>query len=357
VAEPSKELPGHGAWNGPPSRYRRAIAIDARQPYYNLRANGACGDLAIAPTAATAERLGRQSALWRPRPDGGDVLVPQGALVALAGGPPLLFTVDIARAGFSTVTDLPPGFGSGALTLCLSNRRSRAGRGEDAAIAPDWTRSIGIEAALARAESLRRNEPGPSAAGAASRTDGWAGSEEAAVFLDEAARQATETRLRRLPFALLELHVSAPVDAAGADGVYPLRPAPSGDALPVRYGLEFEPRRTRWRYVVATRGGSVDAATLSVLDPAAKPVLFEADVSGVGPLPGADSTRAFLSSEPIALAQRPLRSFYLQGERSAGRRGPAKLIDPLPGPGPDALVHRGGGGDAAALVSEIYVYL
>lgn len=356
MAEPSKALPARAAWNGPPPRYWRAIAIDARQPYYNLRSDGACGDLAIAPTAGTAERFGRQAVLWRPRRDGGDVLVPAGALAALAGGPPLLFTVEIVRPAFSAVTDLPPGFGGGALTLCLSNRRSRAGLGEEAAIAPDWTRSIGVEAALERAGSLRRNEPGPSAASTGSR-DGWAGSEEAAAFLDEAARQATGTSPRRLPFALLELHVSAPVDSAGAGGVYPLRPAPSGDVVPVRYGLEFEPRRTRWRYVVAIRGGAVDSATLRVRDSAEKPVLFEADVSAVGPLPGADATRAFLSSEPIALAQRPLRSFYLQGERSAGRRGPAKLIDPLPGPGPDALVHRGGGGDAAALVSEIYVYL
>ncbi len=350
MAEPSNALAAPAAWNGPPPCYRRAIAIAARQPYYNLRSDGACGDLAIAPTAETAERFGQQAVLWRPRRDGGDVLVPAGALKALAGGPPLLFTVEIARPAFSAVTDLPPGFGGGALTLCLSNRHSRAGLGEEAALAPDWTRSIGVGAALERAGSFRRNAPG-------SRIEGWAGSEEAAAFLDEAARQATGTSLRRLPLALLELHVCAPVDAAEDEGVYPLRPGATEEVAPVHYRLEFEPRRTRWRYVIATRGGAVDAATLSVRDPAEKPVLFAADVSAVGPLPGADATRAFLSAEPIALAQRPLRSFYLQGERSAGRRGPAKLIDPLPGPGPDALVHRGGGNDAAALVSEIYVYL
>lgn len=357
MAERSKDLPAPAAWNGPPPCYLRAVAIDVRQPYYNLRAEGACGDLAIAPTAGTAERFGRQAVLWRPRRDGGDVLVPAGALAAFAGGPPLLFTVEIARSAFSTVTDLPSGFGSGALTLCLSNRRSRAGLGEDAAIAPDWACSIGVEAARERAEGLRRNEPGPSAAPVGSRIAGWAASAEAAAFLDEAARQATGTGSMRLPFALLEIHVSAPVDSAGADGVYPLRPGATADVVPVRYGLEFEPRRTRWRYVVTTRGGAVDAATLSVCDSAEKPVLFAADVPAVGPLPGADATRAFLSSEPIALAQRPLRSFYLQGERGSGRRGPAKLIDPLPGPSPDGLVHRGGGDDAAALVSEIYVYL
>lgn len=355
MPETSQPRPASGSLNGPPARYRLAVSIAVRQPYYNLRADGACEDLAIAPTAGTVERLARQAVLWRPRRGGGDILAPAGALAALAGGSPLLFTVDIARTVFCAVTDVPPGFGSGALTLCLSNRRSRAGPGEDAAIAPDWVRSIGVEAALGRAEGLARNEPGPSAAPGAG-IEGWAGSAEASAFLDEAARQATGTGLRRLPFALLELHLSAPDGDSGA-GVYPLRAGAQAHAGPVRYRLEFEPRRTRWRYVVATRGGMVDAAKLEVRDHAEKPILFEADVPAVGPLPGADSTRAFLSSEPIALAQRPLRSFYLEGERSAGRRGRSKLIDPLPGPGPDSLVHRGGGGDDAAPVSEIYVYL
>ncbi|HEX8622834.1 MAG TPA: hypothetical protein VF718_12780 [Allosphingosinicella sp.] len=357
MADPPKALATPSAWNGPPPRYRRAIAIAARQPYYNLRSDAACFDLAIAPTAGTAERLRRHSVLWRPRRDGGDLLVPGGAPAALAGEPPLMFTVEIERPAFSAVTDLPPGFGGGAATLCLSNRHSRAGTGDEAAITPDWSRSIGVEAALERAASLRRNEPRPSPAPKDSRIEGWAASGEAAAFLDEAARQATGTRLRRLPFALLEIHLSEPVDAAGDGGVYPLSPGPAADLAPVQYQLQFEPRRTRWRYVIAIRGNAVDAATLSVGDAAEKPILFEADDSGVGPLPGADQTRAFLSAEPIALAQRPLRSFYLQGERGAGRRGLAKLVDPLPGPGPDALLHRGGGDDASALVSEIYVYL
>jgi hypothetical protein len=357
MSEQPQKLSPPGAWNGPPACYRRAISIAVRQPYYNLRADGACRDLAIVPTAGTAERLGRQAVLWRPRSDGGDLLAQEGSLAALADGSPLLFTVEIVRPAFITVTDLPPGFGTGALTLCLSNRRSRASLGADAGIAPDWTRSIGVAAALERGQSLRRNEPALSAAPAPGRIEGWAGSGEAAAFLDEAARQATATGRRRLPFALLEFHLSPPADAAGGGGVYPLRPGASADVVPVRYWLDFEPRRTRWRYVVASRGAVVDSATLSVGDPAEKPVLFEADVCAVGPLPGADSTRAFLSAEPIALAQRPLRSFYLEGERSVGRRGAAKLIDPLPGPGPDSLLHRGGGGDASALVSEIYVYL
>jgi hypothetical protein len=348
VAEPAKDLAAAPARNGPPPGYRRAIAIDVRQPYYNVRADGACADLAIAPTAGTAERLGGQRVLWRRRPDGIDILVPPGALAALAGGPPLFFTVGIERPSFCAVTDLPAGFGSGAASLCLSNRRSRAAPGEGSVIAPDWTRSIGMEAALDRAESLRRNDPAPP-------IDGWAGSAEAAAFLDEAAGMASNSR--RLPFALLELHIAAPGDGGGAEGVYPLRPGTDEAVAPVRYGLEFEPRRTRWRYVITSRSGTVDPATLSVCDPAEKPVLFAPDVAAPGPLGGSDATCAFLSAEPIALAQRPLRSFFLQRERGAARRAPLKLVDPLPGPGPDALVHRGGGGDGSAAVSEIYVYL
>jgi hypothetical protein len=323
----------------------RAAALDVRQPYYNLRADGVCEDLALAPTAATSRRIARCGFLWRSRRDGGDLLSPaspaeaagEQALAELLRGPPLMFVLAISRPSFVSVTDVPAGFEHGRASLCISNRDSRpvaepaAATAAIAAIVPHWERIVDLAA----------EPPAPGA---------WAGTPEAGPFLEEAARQAAVKG--RLPFAMIALHLTAPDGENG--GVFPIS---AGVPEPVRYRIEFEPRRTRWRYVVGTRGAAIQASTLAIGDGAGDPVRFTEDLPALGPLPRATATRAFISGEPIALAQRPLRTFYLEGRRSSAGRSPARLIDPLPAPPADAVLHRGAAGDAAAAVSEIYVYV
>jgi len=349
----------------PPRGYARAAVIDVRQPYYNLRSDGVCEDLAVAPTAETRERLARCGFLWCGRSDGGDLLAPaaladaagERTLDALLNGPPLIFVIEIARPTFAGVTDVPVGFGAGGASLCLSNRDSRRIAGGSAAaavaaIAPAWERFVDLAAACDRARQLSREAAGEDGGAAPAGIAGWAGTAQAAPFLDEGARQVAGPR-RRLPFAILAIHLTAP-DERAADAVFPV----SGRSIePVRYRLGFEPLRTRWRYVVGMRGGAAEFDALEVSGGPDDPLSFVADEPALGPLPGAVATRAFVSPEPLALAQRPHRSFHLKGVRRGGRRAPATLIDPLPAPPPGAVLHRGAPGDAAAAVSEIYVYV
>ena len=373
--------------------FLRAISIDVRQPYYNDNADFACGDLVVAPTPVTLERIARLGGLWRPRPDGGDIVVSTvltsafGELMATlnadpaAGArhlrdqlfwPPLMFTVDIGRPNFLNVTDVPAGFGVGGKTLCLSNRHSRGDDGHapsgpvaEATIAPAWERSITLHVAQEHSD-----DPPQDAAAVAwrklvpadARSRAWWWEAEAARFLEEAARQAAESRSRRLPFALLELYVSAPADepGPGPGSVYPIgmtasSSAPEEDGLtPVRYRLAFDAKATRWRYIVETRGGAVAADTLKISASAETAVTFaqEKDLTPA-PLERGQAALAFLSDREIPLERRPTTSFYLEG--TAGRRSAVKLIDPLPAPEPDALWHRRPPGEGD--VSEIYVFV
>jgi hypothetical protein len=371
-----------GPWGGPPSQYVRAVSLDVRHPYYNLRSSdGVCEDLALAPTRETAERLARYGLLWRRRGDGGDILAPTslalaleaelapgrsdwpGGLARLVRGPPLLFTATVARPAFVGRTQIPAEAECGRLSLCLSNRRSRriadspgpAGTSL-ADLDPDWSRSVATAAAFEEAERLSdeaagRPERKPNVAAIAD----WAATPEAEHVLREAARQATGSRERRLPFALVEIFMTAPGEGSS---VYPISIGSGarggGEIVPVRYRIPFEARRTRWRYVVGTRG-TVDPSTLRIGEAARAPLAFVEDEPALGSLAGAVETRAVLSGEAITLAQSPQRRFFLEGRPKGGRRGPVKLIDPLPAPAADALLHRGS--NDGERVSEIYVYV
>jgi hypothetical protein len=153
---------------------------------------------------------------------------------------------------------------------------------------------------------------------------------------------------------------------AGADGVWRLgKPVASpsiarqgahlrlslpvgGDAKAVgrRYRLDLTSRSTAWKYILLDDWGDV---TPMVVDPAGK-IAF----SAAAPEPIADgrSALAIVSSDAIALSERPSQRFQLRAANDGGAG--ALLIATLPAAAPGHL-----GMDAAAakprMVSEIYV--
>jgi hypothetical protein len=344
--------------------YSRLVSFDLRHDYYDGAPGdgpGRCRDLALEPTPGTSARLARHGLLWRGRPDGLDIILGarqrtrlaeafaksaaeapgSGAadmLRTLLGGP-LLFTLRILDPRFLNVTVLPAHLGSGNAALCLSNRRSRPGPGEVAAIAIDGSREIPLEIAayewmLANSRELDEKDRA------------------------EAAEGRGDPRAARLPLAFVELLLAPPAEEPGRsvpEGPFAMTASGPGEltVAPVRYEIRFAARATRWLYVVADRSGNLVEGSLSVEDPASGEAAFK-PTDPVLRIPGALGAYAFLSDEPVPLRQQP-RRFVLKGTTRNAPRRVRSLVDPLPAPAADSPPRRGR--DGAADVSEILVFV
>jgi hypothetical protein len=364
----------------------RLMSVDIVHPFFAAAGEdeGLCPDLGIWPTPATLARLAPLGLRWRRRTGGGDILGP-GALLekadaaaragdALPGTtgrirsaaiPPLTFGMFILDPNILNLTALEPGFGTGRRTLCLSNRWSRPDARGHAVIQPDAARSL--EASWAEAAEARRRNAHTAEEREPPRlkdAPDWWRSPEAQLFLDEAIGHLDNWRGRRLPFALLELHVHRPADGTpcGPDAAFPLRLAGAGAGDPaaapgvarVHYRIPFAARETRWRYVIADREGRLDLESLAIAPRGASRPLFLAEAAPARPVPGARAAVTFLSAETIPLRRTGAASFRLTG-RSADSQRTRTLVDALPTPGADQLPLGTAGSPGS--ISEMFVFV
>lgn len=330
------------------------VAIDLRHEYEAVAgaAAGACRDLIVEPSALTAARLERYGLLTRTRADGLDLLIPAHAASALREaavaaadkrgiappfGPPLLFTLRIVQPDFLNVTQLPARSGRGGKPLRLSNADNEPSTHERA------TLTMGPPDDASKRETARNaGETGLGPKGWWSESKG----EEAAAGEEEAE---ILSRVAAAPFALLKLHL-APFGRG--NGLFPFQPAAEDPVARVRYELVFEARRTRWRYVVVDRAGTLDVERLAIAESGgtAQPFRRERPDPQV---PGGARTAAFLSDAALPVLRRPRARFRLEGIPRAGRRSIRPLVDPLPAPGAQSVTARADGAD----LSEIYVFV
>jgi hypothetical protein len=345
-----------GEGTNPPAAgaYGLWAAIDLRHEYEAVAdaAAGPCCDLTVEPTALTAARLERYGLLTRTRADGLDLLIRADAASALRVaasaaadargrpprfGPPLLFTLRIARPEFLSVTQLPAGSGCGGKALVLSNAGNAPTAQKQARLAVEPGGGRATPDTLPKAGEAN---PGPTGWWSESKGEEAAAGEEAAEILADVLAQ---------PFALLQLHLAPP---RGGKGLFPFDPAAGEPVAPVRYEMVFEARKTRWRYVVVDRAGTLDVEQLAIVEPGGTADPFRRERPDPQ-VPGGARTAAFLSEKVLPVLRRPRARFRLEGIPRAGRRSVRPLVDPLPAPGAQSLTARADG----AAVSEIYVFV
>jgi hypothetical protein len=383
------------------------ISIDIRHVYYagSGKADAACADLEIWPTARTAARLAPLGLHWRRRPDGGDIFGPKslaGAfksrLEQLRGeklsaaklgpklfGDPLMFALFIRNPHFVNITELPADLGDGRNVLCISNRSNRgpsppssdpspsgrAGGGPGDAVGlilPKPYKVIPVRAvhflaerrehAYYRKDDRKDDEPRKIPAS----FPAWVKSRKAKHFVSEAIGHLTRWRKRTLPFAFLEIYPYQPVDDLGT-GRYSLFPATlelGADGgveelgyRPVRYQIQFDSRKTRWRYVIADRDGRFCGESFAIAGVGEKSGFKKA---GRPDVPGAMSSFAFESKEAIKLRREAAQHFHLLGSHPEKPDRELSLVDPLPVPAAHEIPVRGPkkGGDR---ISEMFVFV
>jgi hypothetical protein len=380
------------------------ISIDIRHVYYAQagEADGVCTDLEIWPTARTAARLAPLGLHWRRRPDGGDIFGPKSLSDAFKTelnklppaqlsdpelgpklfGDPLMFSLFIRHPHFVNITDLPSDLGDGRNVLCISNRSNRgpsppssdgtpsdsaAGRSAEVVglILPNPDKVIPVRAANVLAEQREH---------AHFRSTGeelkipdwiptWVRNREAEHFVREAIGHLTRWKKRTLPFAFLELYPYHPVDDLGSGrySIFPatLEPEPDGGVQelgyrPVRYRIQFDSRKTRWRYVIADRDGRFCSDKFAIAGPEKGLGFAEAGHPNV---PGAKSSFAFESKEEIKLRRQAAQHFHLVGSRQDQPARELRLVDPLPVPAAHELPLRDDRPKGDARISEMFVFV
>jgi hypothetical protein len=397
------------ATGGDKERLRRnivqlTISIDIRHVYYAQagEADGVCPDLEIWPTARTAARLAPLGLHWRRRADGGDIFgpkslsdafnarlskLPRAQLSAAELGPklfgdPLMFALFIRHPHFVNITDLPSDLGDGRNVLCISNRSNRGPSPPSTApspsepaegglggavglILPNPDKVIPVRAATFLAEQ-REHAHFRSTGEELKIPDwipAWVRNREAEHFVREAIGHLTRWKKRTLPFAFLEIYPYHPTDDIGS-GRYSLFPAilePAADGgveelgyRPVRYRVQFDSRKTRWRYVIADRDGRFCTDKFAVAG-AGKEFAFEE--AGRPDVPGAKSSFAFESKEAIKLRRQAAQHFHLLGSLREQPGREQRLIDPLPVPAAHELPLRDGRPEREGRISEMFVFV
>lgn len=319
-------------------------------------------------------RLEQLGLLWKPRADGGDIIVTDmqerafsQLLAALLEGEaaspdmaqqtaeallsaPLMFHVRAVNPSFFAFTAGVDDLGAGARTLCLSNRDAKAvdpgaGGAARARVEPDFACTLALPA---QPEKVGDAMLDPAAS--------WGSADRVGPFAAEVKRAAQQGATCRLPMALLAIDVVAPADSADAAVLFPVRLAPpatgktAADYLyPIRYILAFAARATHWAYVFSSADASLLQA-LTVEDARGK--------IGFDPHPGPEMPQgrasiAFVSDVPILLDEAPGEHFALH--RRAGPRARREtLIARLPAPHASTLPQPAPKGSR---LSEIHIAL
>ncbi|AQR73689.1 hypothetical protein [Sphingomonas sp. LM7] len=362
-------------------RYVRFLSIDVRHEFYN-RDQGVCTDIAIEPTPRTRERLKLYGYIVRCRDDGVDLFWDAG-VQAQANGvfadlqrrfgqvpadiwarlyePPLLFTLRLREPRFAVFTDMPSDFRIGDPPLQLSSRANIPGADGEARLAIDWSAQLDRPSIV---ESRGMEGLGNSAPPEDAKPEP---KPLAPQDQGPAARERGQFERRSQAFALLDLHFTradpAPSDAWDGMPVdrTPATPrsGPPSFFRPVRYTLGFEARRTRWRYLVAARDGSVDAASLSVVGPDGCDAGFRRD-DAPRRLPDGRVAACLTADDPRAILASPDAHLALMGRPLAGRSWPRALVDRLPGPSSENILPASAvppTGDQPPAWSDIYVFV
>jgi hypothetical protein len=335
-------------------RYDRFISIDIRHEFHNRDA-GRCADIVIAPTPRTRERLALFGYVVRQRPDGIDLFwdlavraqansifaglqarlgqVPEDVWARLFE-PPLLFTLALANPRFPIFTEMPTDFRIGDPPLRLSTRANLPGADGQAALTVDW------DARLERTSIVETR--GMEGLGTSAPTDGDA-PDPAPRPAEQgpAAQERVQVERGSQALALLDLHFTRadPAPVKGWDGM-PVERAPRARTpdffRPVRYTIDFAARRTRWRYFVAARSGTLDAASLGVIAADGSDAGFRLD-SAPHPLPDGRAAACLIGEDPRAILASPQAQLALTGRPLGGRSHARTLVDRLPGAGTDSI--------------------
>lgn len=334
-------------------------AVEVRHGFYN-RSHGACRDLIIKATPETGRRLalfglraipqaGRIDLFW----DASVRAQAQALLASVAARagpipaevqarlftPPLLFTCRVSDARFANFTDLPTSLRLGDPPLLLSTRR-----GSGTALAVDWRRRVRRESLLLCGGMEVRDsiEPDPD--------------EEPEILpaLHPADRERQALYARSQAFAVLEFHLVPKRATQGtATLVFDAAP-PDGESFfrPVHYTIDFAARRTRWRYLVAARSGTIDADSLRILTGDGGDAGFVLNDAPVM-LPDGRRAACLAACEPRPLLAQTGAELRLEGKPMAGRARRRTLVERLPGPSADRIIPAG----QAPPWSDIYVFL
>jgi hypothetical protein len=360
-------------------RYDRFISIDIRHEFYN-RCGGVCGDIAVTPTPRTRERLALYGYVVRQRADGIDLFwdlavraqandifaglqtrfgeVPEDVWARLYE-PPLLFTLRVTDPRFAVFTDMPTDHRIGDPPLRLSTRANVPGGDGKAALTVDWEKRLqrpsivdtcgmeGMGTSAPPDEEVEPPPPTPSEQG-------------------PAAQERAQTERRSQALALLDLHFTRadPARVAGWDGM-PVERAPARQGTgtpdffrPVTYTIGFAARRTRWRYFVAARSGTLDVASLGVVDADGNDAGFHRDET-VHPLPDGRAAACLTGEAPRAILASPQAQLALTGRPLGGRTYPRTLVERLPAPGADSITPSGPprDGQPPPAWSDMYVFV
>ncbi|MCD2324186.1 hypothetical protein LQ953_09200 [Sphingomonas sp. IC-56] len=336
-------------------------SVTVRHGFHN-HADGGCNDLAIEPTPETRRRLRLFGLLARTRIGGIDLLWDAAvrtqaqtllAEVATRYGsvpaevqarlftPPLLFTCRLLDPRFANFTDLPTGLRIGDPPLLLSTRRAAG-----SALALDWRRTVRRQSLLLQGGMEQRDsvvhEPDPDA------------EDEALPALHPADRERQALYARSQCFALLEFHL-VPKRALEGSSDLVFDPAPADGRTFFRalyYTLNFAPRPTRWRYLIAARSGTLAPETLRIVTRDGEDAGFVLD-DAPATLPDGRPAARLCARDPRPLLARPQAELRLEGKPLAGRVRTRTLVERLPGPTAERILPAG----QAPPWSDIYVFL
>lgn len=368
-------LPPRSALTG---RYARFISIDIRHEFYN-RSAGLCTDIAIEPTLRTCERLALYGYVVRRRRDGIDLFwdlavraqangifaglqtrygqVPEDVWARLFE-PPLLFTLHLANPRFAVFTEMPTAFRIGDPPLRLSTRTNAPDGENRATLKLDW------EARLARPSIIETR--GMEGVGTSAPPDTEASVPPATpAEQGPAAQERVQVERHAQALALLDLHFTRadPASVKDWDGM-PVERAPARQRSgtpdffrPVTYTIAFAARRTRWRYVIAARDGTLDAASLSVVTVDGEDAGFRLDPAPHR-LPDGRAAACLSGEAPRAILASPQDRLALTGRPLGGRSYARTLVDTLPGAGADSITPAVAmPGASPPAWSDIYVFV
>ncbi|NIJ20903.1 hypothetical protein FHS95_002595 [Sphingomonas naasensis] len=370
-------LPPRAALAG---RYARFISIDIRHEFYN-RSAGQCSDIVIAPTPRTAERLALYGYVVRRRIGGIDLFwdlavraqangifaglqarygqVPEDVWARLFE-PPLLFTLRLANPRFAIFTEMPTDFRIGDPPLRLSTRANIPDGDGRAALTLDWTTRL-TRPSIVDTHGME---------GVGTSTPLIGGADPAPLSPAEqgpAAQERVQVERHAQALALLDLHFTRadPARVAGWDGM-PVERAPARPRggtpdffRPVTYTLTFAARRTRWRYFVAARDGTLDASSLGVVAADGGDAGFRLDPAPRR-LPDGRAAACLAGEVPRAILASPTERLALTGRPLGGRSYARTLVDTLPGAGADSITPARpapAGGAPPPAWSDIYVFV
>ncbi len=118
------------------------------------------------------------------------------------------------------------------------------------------------------------------------------------------------------------------------------------------YTLNFAPRLTRWRYLVASRNGTLAPETLRIVTRDGEDAGFALDEAPVT-LPDGRPAARLSARNARPLLARPQAELRLEGKPLAGRVRTRTLVERLPAPTAERILPAG----QAPPWSDIYLFL